>query len=126
MFENIEWWHVAVFIMGLALGKIWWESNKPAARFSVPGAVKVSVKYSRGEDELNAEINEKIRSAKNAEDIVDIMDEYGLSEKNEADLLAKALTLDLSEDDWADIYHSAESGTELEKTAEKRAGDALE
>ncbi|OGF61499.1 hypothetical protein A2662_01865 [Candidatus Giovannonibacteria bacterium RIFCSPHIGHO2_01_FULL_45_33] len=125
-FENIEWWHVTVFIAGLVLGKLWWENNKPAVRFSVPGAVKVSVRFSRREDELNAEINERIRSAKNAEDIVDILDEYGLSEKNEADLLAKALTLDLSTHDWVEIYLSAESETELEEIAEKRAGDALE
>ncbi len=71
----------------------------------------------------------EIKKVKSARDLMDIVGRYNcLVGKENNVFLVKAQLFEnhLSECDWANIYCIAEEGSELEKVAREKAGDALD
>lgn len=129
-------WLTIMALLGLAtLAKVAWEHRTPRVD-SIPqhGDESRAVTDDEDEDidddedeevdEEDEELARKIRSVHSRDELMQIVDEYEFIGKEAADaLLERALSLDLSPDDWSEIYDVSEDDSELEEEASERMGE---
>lgn len=80
-------------------------------------------------DQADPETVEEIRKISSIDELMAFVSDYEWLDGDENKLLlSKALAFEagLDQDDWASIYEIAAEGSELERVAEEKAGNALE
>lgn len=129
--------YIILALFAVLAVKLWWENIEDLKDESYhlrTGLFDLDMGFSGDEsdedEEADPEFLGEVRAITSGRQLISFLynlhDYDSLSDSENDEILRKALELNLDPEDWADIYHIAEPGSQLESVAESKAGDALE